>query len=225
MQGRFGFDSKSSDNLQLDAGQVIANFDIEAFLTDAQDTETEVTDLSTYGLNSGEAYPLGATDGGVSFTANRDIKEIDFDGALGRTKGMRRRDASGVNPELSADFLEFNQENLENAVVGYKTVDVEGEVEGDITGVVEITGDEITDDSYLKNVVFITMRSDGKPVIVELRNCLVNGDLDIDTDHGDESTITITFEGHFDVEECETGDHGEKLWIEPWRIVMYEDAA
>ena len=61
-QGRHGFTETTPDNLQLDAGEVWANFDIEAFLADAQDEQVDVTDLSAYGTN-GSAIRLGATEG------------------------------------------------------------------------------------------------------------------------------------------------------------------
>lgn len=224
--GRFGFNETSPDKLQLDAGEAWANFDIEAFLEDAQDPETDVTDLSTYGLgDTTEATMLGASEGGGEFNANRDIKEMDYDGAPGRTKGMRRREPGGVNPEFSIDLLEFTEENLKLAIAGSQVNDVEAEGTGEITDVVEITGGEITVDAYIDNIVFIGKRADGKPIIFEVRNCLAEGDFAVDTDSGEEAPVSITFQAHFDVEECTVDEYGAKEWVEPWRVVMYADNA
>ena len=216
MQGRFGFDETTPDKLQLDAGEFWANFDIEAFLADAQDETEDVTDLSTYGTN-GSAIRLGATEGGGSFDANRDRNEIEFDGQLGRTKGMVRRES--VDPELSIELMEFSQENLELAIAGAETDDIQA-----LTDIVEITGGEIKTTDYIENVVFIGKRSDGKPIMFEVRNCLVEA-FSIDTDHGSEGTFELNFQAHFDVEECTVDEYGAKEWVEPWRLVMYSDTA
>ena len=216
MQGRFGFDETTPDKLQLDAGEVWANFDIEDFLADAQDEQTDVTDLATYGT-SGSAIRLGATEGGATFDANRDRNEIDFDGKLGRTKGMVRRES--VEPELSIELMEFSQENLELAIAGAETDDIQA-----LTDIVEITGGEIKTTDYIENVVFIGKRSDGKPIMFEVRNCLVEA-FSIDTDHGDEGTFEVNFQAHFDAEECTLDEYGGKEWVEPWRLVMYSDTA
>ena len=219
MQGRFGFDETTPDKLQLDAGEFWANFDIETFLADAQDEQTDVTDLADYGLNDEDAIRLGATEGGGSFDANRDRNEIEFDGSMGRTKGMVRRES--VEPELSVELMEFTQQNLELAIAGAETNDIDDE---GITDVIEITGGEIKTTDYIDNVVFIGKRSDGKPVMFEIRNLLVEA-LSLDTDHSDEGTFEVNFQAHFDVEECEIGTYGEKIFIEPWRLVMYADDA
>ena len=222
-QGRHGFTESTPDELQLDAGEIWANFDVEAFLEDAQDAETDVTDLADYGLNEEDAVQMGATRGGASFNANRDIAEIESDGQLGRTKGMRRRET--VEPELEVEFLEFRETVLEKAIAGSVKNDVEAEGTGDITDVVEITGGEITTDAYIDNVVFIGKNSDGKPVIFELQNCLAEGDLAIDTDDQDEAVVPITFEGHFDIEDATYDEYGAREWVEPWRLVIYAETA
>lgn len=217
VQGRFGFTESTPDHLQLDAGEFWANFDIEALLADAQDAETDVTDLSTYGLNDGTAMRLGSTEGGGEFSANRSINEMDFDGKLGPTKDMDRREE--VSPELTADFQEFRKEVFEKAIVGSETSNVD-----DVTDVVEITGDEIKTADYIDNIVFIGKRKDGKPIMFEIENVLAEGDLSISTDHGGESVIPITFRARFDVEDATYDDYGGKEWQEPWRLVIYEDA-
>ena len=219
MQGRFGFNETTPDKLQLDAGEFWANFDIEAFLADAQDEMVDVTDLSDYGLNADPAIRLGATEGGGSFDANRDRNEIEFDGQLGRTKGMVRRES--VEPELSVELMEFTEQNLGFAIAGSETNDIDDEA---ITDVIEITGGEIKTTDYIENVVFIGKRSDGKPVMFEVRNLLVEA-FSLDTDHGDEGTFEVNFQAHFDPEECTLDQYGAKEWVEPWRLVMYSDDA
>ena len=221
VQGRFGFNETTPEKLQLDAGEFWANFDIEAFLADAQDEQTDVTDLADYGLNAEEAIRLGATEGGGSFDANRDRNSMDFDGKPGPTKGMERKEADGVSPELSVEVLEFTEENIKMAVFGADVNELDDEA---ITDVVEITGGEIQINDYIDNIVFIGKRADGKPVMLELRNCLAEG-FGFDTDTGDESTIEINFQAHFDVEECTVDQFGAKKWVEPWRLVMYSDDA
>jgi len=218
-QGRHGFTESTPDELQLDAGEVWANFDIEAFLADAQDAETDVTDLADYGLGEEDAISMGATRGGASFNANRDVAEIEFDGQQGRTKGMRRREEA--NPELEAEFLEFRETILEQAIVGAENNEID---DVGAEGVVEITGGEIKTDAYLDNVVLITKKADGKPVLFELENCLAEGDFAIDTDDQDEAVIPITFQAHFSVEDAAVDEYGAKVWKEPWRLVTYKEA-
>ena len=219
MQGRHGYRESTPDHLQLDSGELWANFDIDAFLADVEDAEIDITrdDLPTYGLNEGEAIELGATDGGISFDSNIDRNEIDFDGKAGRTKDMVRVDADGTNPEMSAELLELTQDNLERAVAGSVSEDIEG-----VTDFISVTSGEIKTEDYIGNVVCITTRSDGKPMFFEVRNCLVEA-FSIDTDHGDEGAYECTFQAHFDENECTFDEYGGRKWTPPFRLVIPKD--
>lgn len=53
---------------------------------------------------------LGPTRGGAEFTATKNIRQIEYDGALGRTKGMQVIDE--INAMLKTTILDISQETI-----------------------------------------------------------------------------------------------------------------
>ena len=196
MQGKFGATSKTPDRLLLDAGVIYKNYDLEE-IDNGGGTDAE---------------KLGATRGGASWSLGREFENIDYDGALGPTKGMVRR--SNIEPTIDADLLEFTKERLKEIIAGSTTDDI------GTNGTEVIKGGEIDDGSYIDNITYVgTISGQDDPVIVQIENVLVDGDWDIDTDDEDEAVLPLTFAAHFDLDE--TDEDGNL--IEPWAIYMPDE--
>lgn len=177
-QGLNGTSSSTPNSLLLDAGEIYINYvDVD---------------------NLGDS--VGATRGGTSVAFNRDMRDIEFDGRRGRTKGMVRRE--NIDPEMSGELLEITRENLEMAIAGSITTD----------GV--ITGGEIKDGDYI-NVAYVG-RISGKsdPVVIVLKNCLVSIG-EISTADRDEATLPVTFMAHHDLSDLDA----DEVPNEPWEII------
>lgn len=211
MQGNTGFNAKTPDSLSLDSGEVFINFDVEAFLAEAQGAG--VTDISTHGTR------LGAIRGGAEFSSGRTTRNMEFDGDLGPTKGMVRREE--VAPTLSAEFLEFREDVLTQAITGAEVTTTGGTV----TGIQEITGGAIASGDYINNVVYIGKRSDGQPVIFEIENVLPDADFSFSSSDGDEGVVPITFNAHFNIDDATTDSYGAPIWQEPWRLYIAAETA
>ena len=77
-----GFNSKTAENLLLDAGAFFKNYDME-------------TDSFDKAVTAGKL--IGATRGGGQFNATPDIRQIEVDGVKGRAKGLEALDSWEVS--------------------------------------------------------------------------------------------------------------------------------
>lgn len=89
MSKKVGVTKETLHNLVLDAGYVYINYKLD-----------------------GEKA-IGATTDGNTFTAEREIKEIEADNMKGKTKGMRR--IISYNASLGVNFFEQTPENIKMA--------------------------------------------------------------------------------------------------------------
>lgn len=142
-------------------------------------------------VNYGEAgqAELGATRGGSTFTVERDIKEVAYDGAYGKTKGKRRK--LTVNPMLVVNMLELNYTNIPQAYAGMTVTD-----EGAYHKIIEDI--DLVDGDYLTNVAFVGERMDGKAVIIIINNALGDGNVEWALTEKEEVVAETTFSGHYD---------------------------
>ena len=193
MQGKFGATSSTPDKLLLDAGVIYKDYDIEEMAN-----------------NGGtDAEKLGATRGGVTWSLGREFRDMEFDGMLGPTKDMVRRE--NIEPTIAADLLEFTKDRLKEIIAGSTTEEVG--TNGDNV----IIGGEISSGAYIDNITYLgTISGQDDPIIVQIENVLVEPDWDVDTDHEDEAVLPVTFRAHFDLDEEDENGHLK----EPWKIYM-----
>jgi hypothetical protein len=143
---------------------------------------------------------VGATRGGGSFKRAVEIKDIEFDGARGSVKGMRRK--TSAVPTLTLNALELQTANLTKFYAGLKSTFV---TDHDV-----ITANpDITDADYLTNVAFVGSTKDGRPVVIIVKNALGDGDLELKMEDKDEIVPEIQFTGHYDLANLDE---------EPWEI-------
>lgn len=144
--------------------------------------------------------PVGATRGGGKFTRNVEIKEIEFDGRRGPTKGARRK--TGASALLSFNMLEIDATNLTKFYAGLQATDK--------TTYTEITAKEdIEDADYLTNVAFVGKTKKGDPVIIILKNALGDGNMELALQDKEEVVPEVQWTGHADPATPK---------VEPWEI-------
>ena len=72
--------------------------------------------LLDVGVVAVDGVVIGATRGGIEWSLNRTIRNMEADGMIGDTKGFKRRES--VRPTLSINSLEMKQDTLAHYVAG-----------------------------------------------------------------------------------------------------------
>lgn len=170
--------TETFENLQLNAGIFIKNFDYSSY-TDADSLKEAIRSLIVSGTNL-----LGATRGGGSFTVTREMRTPDADGKRYRFKGDTFVDS--VDAQISTTMIEVTPENIKTAF-GSATVTTVGRVT-----TIEVRT-AIGGDAYLDNICWVGDLADGRFVLICLNNALNTADFVLTfTDKG-EGTIPVEF--------------------------------
>jgi hypothetical protein len=152
MQGFSGVSTDTEKNFILDAGVAYADIDLEELENGGWTTAIA------------DALPLGATRGGNVFNPARELRDMEIDGALGPVREMQRRGSS--RPTLTLNLLEITPENVKMSLAGAIVDDI-GEFK-------RITGGEVTDASYWRNIaIAATLTETNAPVVIVVRNPIV----------------------------------------------------
>lgn len=175
--GYTGFTADTADNLLLDAGAFFKNF-------------TVGTDTYESARTAGKL--LGATRGGGEFSAKMTVRQIEVDGVKGRAKGLETNDAWDVY--IKATLLEVNVDTLKASLTSASTNTTSTE------GYTEITGNnDITLSDYIDNITWVgKIAGSETPVIIQVYNALNTDGLTVSVADKSESTIPMTFYGHYD---------------------------
>ena len=148
-------------------------------------------------VNYGESdeMVLGPTRGGAEFTATPSIRDIEFDGRKGKTKGLQVKDGEDVSLKIST--LCCSLEYLKLAIPG-ATVATNTLTPGNF-GVVAAA-------NYLKNVAVVTKMLDGTYTILKVKNAMHEGAFTYKGVSKSENEHSLEFLGHYDPtdanEEC-----------------------
>lgn len=170
--------TETFQNLQLNAGIFIKNFDY-ATPIDADALKTAIAAAITAGTNI-----LGATRGGGTFTATREIRTPEVDGMRYGFKGSDFVDSADAY--LSTTLVEVTPESVE-ACLGNATKTTSGKK----TTIRMHTAIESAD--YLSNLCWIGDLADGRLVLIALQNALNTADFTLTfTDKG-EGTLAAEF--------------------------------
>jgi len=170
--------SETFKNLQLNAGIFIKNFDYSA-ATDAETLKTAIASAITNGTNL-----LGATRGGGTFTATREIRTPEVDGMRYGFIGSDFVDS--VDAYLSTTLIEVTPTSIK-ACLGNATSSSSGKV----TTIKMHTA--IEDADYIQNLCWIGDIADGQLVLICLKNSLNTADFALTfTDKG-EGTLAAEF--------------------------------
>lgn len=145
-----------------------------------------------YGL-AGERL-LAPCRGSNTFNAESEIREVEINGAKGKTKGLRRTISS--NASLEINLMDLSLENLKMALPGSR-----------LTGSELKNGWKIEDIDYIDNVTLIGKDMGGTYKKVTIFNALMDESLSFVMDEKDESVLTLTLSAHYD-----PADETDKLW-------------
>jgi len=138
----------------------------------------------------GEAV-IGATRGGSKVEIERTIKTVDYDGAMGATKGMRRTERFVVT--LVVNFLKLTYTNF---VYGLNATTADG-TDGDGT-YKKITFDTtFASTDMLTNITFKGYKANGKYCIITITNALDIGNVGIEFKEKDEVVTERTYTGFY----------------------------
>lgn len=142
-----------------------------------------------------EEKVLGPTRGGAEFTATPSIRDIEFDGRKGKSKGLQVKDGEDVSLKIST--LCCSLENLKLAIPGATIVN--NKLTPGNFGVIAAT-------NYLKNVAVVTKMLDGTYTILKVNNAMHEGPLTYKGVSKNENEHSLEFLGHYDPtsasEEC-----------------------
>lgn len=194
--------SETFENLQLNAGVFIKDLDYSS-IADADALKTAIATAITAGTDI-----VGATRGGGSFVATREIREPDIDGRRYPFKGGKFIDS--IDARLSTTLLEITPENLVMALGGGSAT-----VSGKKTTIKMHTA--IQDSDYIDSLTWFGDLADGRMVAITLFNALNTSDLNLTfTDKG-EGTLPIELHAH----QANVLDYDEA----PFEIIYFDKAS
>lgn len=140
---------------------------------------------------------LGPTRGGAEFTATPSIRDIEFDGRKGKSKGMQIKDGEDVSLKIST--LCCSLENLKLAIPG-------ATINSSTNTLTPGNFGRIENSSYLENVAVVTKMLDGTFTILTINNAMHEGGLTYKGTPKGENEHSIEFLGHYDptssTEQC-----------------------
>lgn len=178
-----GITKKTMEHIQMDAGAVFKNFDIE---TDTYETAKAAGKL------------LFATQGGNEFSAAAEFRHLEIDGKRSQIKGDAFIDNWVVT--LKTTTIETTVEAIKNAL-GVASTDT-----SEIDGYTKITGENyILDDDYLDNVTWIgRIKGSEKPIIIQVLNAMSESGLTYTVADKGNATIETTFTANGDIDDYES---------------------
>jgi len=134
---------------------------------------------------------LAPTRGGGSFTVTKNIREIEYDGRRGKTKGMQVVDE--VNAMLSVPLLCSSMDNLALAMPWATYSESKITAESGNLGVV-------ADSAYLTNVTLFAKVVGGGYKKITLFNAMAENDFSLEAKPKDEGVVTLEISAHWDAE-------------------------
>lgn len=135
---------------------------------------------------------LAPTRGGGTFTVTKNIREIEYDGRKGKTKGMQVVDE--INAMLSVPLLDSSMENLALAMPWATYSDGKLSAESGNLGVIQ-------DSAYLSNVTLFAKVIGGGYKKITLYNAMTENDFSLAAAPKAEGVITLEVHAHWDAED------------------------
>lgn len=193
------------ENLQLNAGIILKNCDYSS-IANAGALKTAIA-AAVAGTSGALGSLIGATRGGGSFTVTRELRVPEVDGRRYGFKGDTFVDS--VEAQLSTTLIEMTPSNLVDAF-GSATATTSGAKTTIKLGTV------IDTDDYLTNICWVGDLSDGRYVLICLKNALNQADFTLTwTDKG-EGTLPVEFHA----KQADVNDYD----YAPFEIVYFSPA-
>ena len=196
-----GLRASTFENLQLNAGMFLANFDYST----ATDAATLGALLKTEREKTSGSALIGATRGGGTFVCTPNTRSIEADGKREEWKGSSVND--GWTIKLTTTLLEINADNLKRS---FGTADV---TDTEKKHTIKIRAD-IKDADYIESLVWVGDTSKGY-VLIAIRTALNTAGATLTwTDKG-EGTIPVEFTAHQDGLETDGYAPCEVIFFDP----------
>lgn len=196
-----GLRASTFENLQLNAGMFLANFDYST----ATDAATLGALLKTEREKTSGSALIGATRGGGTFVCTPNKRSIEADGKREEWKGSSVND--GWTIKLTTTLLEINATNLKRS---FGTADV---TDTEKKHTIKIRTD-IKDADYITSLVWVGDTSKGY-VLIAIKNALNTAGATLTwTDKG-EGTIPVEFTAHQDGLETDGYAPCEVIFFDP----------
>ena len=196
-----GLRASAFENLQLNAGMFLANFDYST----ATDAATLGALLKTEREKTSGSALIGATRGGGTFVCTPNTRSIEADGKREEWKGSSVND--GWTIKLTTTLLEINATNLKRS---FGTADV---TDTEKKHTIKIRTD-IKDADYIDSLVWVGDTSKGY-VLIAIKNALNTAGATLTwTDKG-EGTIPVEFTAHQDGLETDGYAPCEVIFFDP----------
>lgn len=196
-----GLRASTFENLQLNAGMFLANFDYST----ATDAATLGALLKTEREKTSGSALIGATRGGGTFVCTPNTRSIEADGKREEWKGSSVND--GWTIKLTTTLLEINATNLKRS---FGTADV---TDTKNKHTIKIRTD-IKDADYIESLVWVGDTSKGY-VLIAIKNALNTAGATLTwTDKG-EGTIPVEFTAHQDGLETDGYAPCEVIFFDP----------
>lgn len=196
-----GLRASTFENLQLNAGMFLANFDYST----ATDAATLGALLKTEREKASGSALIGATRGGGTFVCMPNTRSIEADGKREEWKGSSVND--GWTIKLTTTLLEINAANLKRSFGTADVTDVEKK------HTIKIRTD-IKDADYIESLVWVGDTSKGY-VLIAIKNALNTAGATLTwTDKG-EGTIPVEFTAHQDGLETDGYAPCEVIFFDP----------
>ncbi len=196
-----GLRASTFENLQLNAGMFLANFDYST----ATDAATLGALLKTEREKTSGSALIGATRGGGTFVCTPNTRSIEADGKREEWKGSSVND--GWTIKLTTTLLEINADNLKRS---FGTADV---TDTEKKHTIKIRTD-IKDADYIDSLVWVGDTSKGY-VLIAIKNALNTAGATLTwTDKG-EGTIPVEFTAHQDCLETDGYAPCEIIFFDP----------
>lgn len=188
------------ENLQLNAGVVLKNFTYDS-VTDSTALKAAIRTAIT------EGNILGATRGGGEFHVTRETRDPDIDGKRYAYKGGSFVDSADAY--LSTTLVEVTPDNIK-ALLGTGDATTSGKK----TTIKMRTA--IGTDDYLTNLCWAGDLSDGRIVLIVLKNAFNTADFTLSYEDKNEGTLAAEFHAH----QASFDDYD----YAPFEVVFFDNA-
>jgi hypothetical protein len=175
---RTGYTANTKKSFVLGEGAIFKNF---------------VVGTDTYASAIAAGKLLGATQGGSTFNARANVRNIEIDGIAGKVTDLDEIDSWEVS--LQTTFIETTVTTIQ-AALGATSADTSA-----VNGYTKITPDNDFESSdYFTNIAFVgSMSGSDDPIVLVVKNAIGTGELSINIKNNDEGKVPCTFEGRYSI--------------------------
>lgn len=133
---------------------------------------------------------LGATDGGVTFSAEVNYRKREFDGFNGFDV-VGDKIVEGAEVKATAELAELTDASIQKII--------KGDIEELDDGTKKITPRRnITPEDYIENVGIVNYLPDGTFTLIKMFNVLITSPLEINTEDNSDTVTTVELTAHID---------------------------